>query len=311
MTVHGEAAVLVLAAGAGTRMKSDTPKVLHTLAGRSMLSHALHAAAKVAPRHLVVVVGRGRERVAPAALEIGRDLGRPVEIAVQEEQRGTGHAVACGLSALPADFTGVVVVISGDVPLLDAETLADLIAAHSAESAVATVLTTTLADPTGYGRVLRTQDREVIGIVEQSRRHAGPSRRSREVNAGVYAFDAADAALGAEPASLRQRAARALPDRRHRDRPLRRAHRAGQTRRRQRRWSPVSTTASSWPNWAPSSTAASSPGISAPASRSSTPPPRGSTSTSPSAATPWCARAPSCWAPPASAGAARSAPTPR
>ena len=98
MTAHGEAAVLVLAAGAGTRMKSDTPKVLHTLAGRSMLSHALHAVAKVAPQHLVVVVGRDRDQVAPAALEIGRDLGRPVEIAVQE--RAARHRARGGLRAV-------------------------------------------------------------------------------------------------------------------------------------------------------------------------------------------------------------------
>ncbi|MGB2923420.1 MAG: bifunctional UDP-N-acetylglucosamine diphosphorylase/glucosamine-1-phosphate N-acetyltransferase GlmU, partial [Mycobacterium sp.] len=111
-----------------------------------------------------------------------------VEIAVQEQQRGTGHAAESGLSALPPDFAGVVVVTSGDVPLLDADTLAGLIAAHSAESAVATVLTTTLADPTGYGRVLRTQDGDVIGIVEQA--DASPSQRAiTEVNAGVYAFD--------------------------------------------------------------------------------------------------------------------------
>ena len=185
-----EAAVLILAAGAGTRMKSDTPKVLHTLAGRSMLAHSLHAVAKVAPRHLVVVVGRDRERVAPAALDIGRDLGRDVQIAVQEEQLGTGHAVVCGLSALPEDFTGVVVVTAGDVPLLDAATLAELVSTHSAEAALVTVLTTTLPDPTGYGRVLRTQDGDVIGIVEQA--DATPSQQAiTEVNAGVYAFDIA------------------------------------------------------------------------------------------------------------------------
>ena len=185
-----EAAVLILAAGAGTRMKSDTPKVLHTLAGRSMLAHSLHAVTKVAPRHLVVVVGRDRERVAPAALDIGRDLDRDVEIAVQEEQLGTGHAVVCGLSALPEDFTGVVVVTAGDVPLLDAATLAELVSTHRAEAAVVTVLTTTLPDPTGYGRVLRTQDGDVIGIVEQA--DATPSQQAiAEVNAGVYAFDIA------------------------------------------------------------------------------------------------------------------------
>ncbi len=185
-----EAAVLILAAGAGTRMKSDIPKVLHALGGRSMLSHCLHAAAKVAPRHLVVLVGHDRERVAPAALEIADDLGHPVQIAVQEQQQGTGHAAECGLSALPQDFTGVVVVTSGDVPLLDAKTLADLISAHIAESAVATVLTTTLADPTGYGRVLRASPGgDLLGIVEQA--DASPEQQAiTEVNAGVYAFDA-------------------------------------------------------------------------------------------------------------------------
>ncbi len=190
MTTHGEAAVLVLAGGAGTRMRSDTPKVLHTLAGRSMLSHALHSVAKAAPAHLVVVLGHDRDRVAPAVAELAEELGRPIQVAVQEQQLGTGHAVGCGLSALPEDFTGIVVVTSGDVPLLDADTLADLIATHSAEPAAATVLTTALPDPTGYGRVLRTQDNEVIGIVEQA--DASPSQQAiTEVNAGVYAFDIA------------------------------------------------------------------------------------------------------------------------
>lgn len=183
-----DAAVVILAAGAGTRMKSATPKVLHTLAGRSMLGHSLHAVARVGPKHLVVVVGKDREQVAPAAEQIGRDLGRDVQIAVQEEQRGTGHAVECGLTALPADFAGVVVVTAGDVPLLDGDTLTDLLVAHNAESAVATVLTTTLADPTGYGRILRTEVGDVLGIVEQA--DATPAQKEiTEVNAGVYAFD--------------------------------------------------------------------------------------------------------------------------
>ncbi|MGQ9348117.1 bifunctional UDP-N-acetylglucosamine diphosphorylase/glucosamine-1-phosphate N-acetyltransferase GlmU [Mycolicibacterium gilvum] len=182
-----DAAVVILAAGAGTRMKSDTPKVLHSLAGRSMLAHSVHAVAGLGPRHLVVVVGKHREQVAPAALQIGEHLGRTVDIAVQEEQRGTGHAVECGLAALPADFHGVVVVTAGDVPLLDTDTLAQLIATHDAESADVTLLTTTMADPTGYGRILRTQDGEVIGIVEQA--DATESQRAiTEVNAAVYAF---------------------------------------------------------------------------------------------------------------------------
>src|ERR1700733_4266009 len=156
MTTHGESAVLVLAAGAGTRMRSDTPKVLHTLAGRSMLAHSLHAITKVAPQHLVVVLGHDRVRIEHAIGELTETLGRPIDVAVQDQQLGTGHAVLCGLTALPDDFRGVVVVTSGDIPLLDADTLSDLVAAHSSRGAPVTVLTTTLSDPTGYGRTLRT-----------------------------------------------------------------------------------------------------------------------------------------------------------
>jgi bifunctional UDP-N-acetylglucosamine pyrophosphorylase / glucosamine-1-phosphate N-acetyltransferase len=190
MKTHGDTAVLVLAAGAGTRMRSDTPKVLHRLAGRSMLAHALHSVAKVAPQHLVVVLGRDRDTIMPTVADLAAELARRLDIAVQEQQLGTGHATACGLAALPEDFDGVVLVTSGDIPLLDADTLADLVATHSAEPAAVTVLTTTLPDPTGYGRILRTQDREVIAIVEQADATAS-QRKIREVNAGVYAFDIA------------------------------------------------------------------------------------------------------------------------
>lgn len=190
MTTSSDSAVLVLAAGAGTRMRSETPKVLHTLGGRSMLSHALHAVAKVAPHHLVAVLGKDRDRIAPAITELSSQLGRPIDIAVQEEQLGTGHAALCGLSALPEDFDGTVVITSGDIPLLDAETLADLIATHRAKSAAVTVLTTTVPDARGYGRILRTQDGEVIAIVEEA--DATPQQRAiREINAGIYAFDIA------------------------------------------------------------------------------------------------------------------------
>ncbi|MCB1263358.1 MAG: bifunctional UDP-N-acetylglucosamine diphosphorylase/glucosamine-1-phosphate N-acetyltransferase GlmU [Mycobacterium sp.] len=190
MTTTRESAVLILAAGAGTRMRSDTPKVLHTLGGRSMLSHALHAVAEVDPRHLVVVLGRDRERIAPVVAELAGELDRTVEVAIQDQQLGTGHAALCGLSALPEDFDGVVVVTSGDIPLLDAGALAELIATHRGEPAAVTVLTTTLPDSTGYGRILRTQDGEVIAIVEET--DATPQQRAiREINAGIYAFDIA------------------------------------------------------------------------------------------------------------------------
>ncbi len=190
MTTHNQAAVLILAAGAGTRMKSDTPKVLHTLGGRSMLAHALHTAAKLAPEQIVVVLGKDRERVGPVVGELATTLGRRIEVAVQEQQLGTGHAAMCGLAALPEDFGGVVLVTSGDVPLLDADTLAALIDSHRGEHAAITVLTTTVPDATGYGRILRTQDGEVIAIVEET--DATPQQRAiREVNAGIYAFDIA------------------------------------------------------------------------------------------------------------------------
>jgi bifunctional UDP-N-acetylglucosamine pyrophosphorylase / glucosamine-1-phosphate N-acetyltransferase len=194
MAFRGETAVLVLAAGPGTRMRSDTPKVLHTLAGRSMLSHSLHAIAKLAPQHLVVVLGHEHQRISPIVAGLADTLGRPIDVALQDQPRGTGHAVQCGLTALPADYAGVVVVTSGDTPLLDTDTLADLIAAHNAaghgQGAAVTVLTTTLADPFGYGRILRTQDNEVMAIVEQTDATAS-QREIREVNAGVYAFDTA------------------------------------------------------------------------------------------------------------------------
>ncbi|MFV0494733.1 bifunctional UDP-N-acetylglucosamine diphosphorylase/glucosamine-1-phosphate N-acetyltransferase GlmU [Mycobacterium sp.] len=188
----GDTAILVLAAGSGTRMRSDIPKVLHRIGGRSMLSHSLHTMAALAPRHLVVVLGGDHRRISQLVGDLAVGLGCTIDIALQEKPLGTGHAVVCGLSALPAGYAGTVVVTAGDTPLLDADTLADLIAAHrtghpNGKPAV-TVLTTTLDDPTGYGRILRTQDDEVTAIVEQA--DATPSQRDiREVNAGVYAFD--------------------------------------------------------------------------------------------------------------------------
>ncbi len=183
-----ESAILVLAAGAGTRMASDIPKVLHAIAGRSMLAHTLHAGAAAAPKHLVVVLGADRDRVEPAVTELAEALDRPIDVAIQHQQLGTGHAVRCGLAALPEDFGGTVVVVSADTPLLDAETLADLLATHTAYRAAVTVLTTTLADPTGYGRVLRIKNHEVTAIVEHADATAS-QKEIYEVNSGVYAFD--------------------------------------------------------------------------------------------------------------------------
>ncbi|HEY0227356.1 MAG TPA: bifunctional UDP-N-acetylglucosamine diphosphorylase/glucosamine-1-phosphate N-acetyltransferase GlmU [Mycobacterium sp.] len=194
MSFGGDIAVLVLAAGPGTRMRSDTPKVLHAIAGRSMLAHSVHATSKVAPQHLVVVLGHAHQQITPVVAQLADAVGRPIAVALQDRPRGTGHAVLCGLTALPDDYAGVVVITSGDTPLLDSDTLADLIAghtaAHPAGKAAATVLTTTISEPFGYGRILRSADNDVTAIVEEA--DATPAQREiREVNAGVYAFDVA------------------------------------------------------------------------------------------------------------------------
>ncbi len=183
-------AVIVLAAGAGTRMRSSIPKVLHTVAGRSMLEHALRAAAGVVPAHLVAVVGHQAEAVSAEAARVGEALGASVTSVVQPSQDGTGNAVAHGLSGLPAGFSGTVVVTAGDVPLLDSPTLDALVTAHRAGDAAVSLLTAVVDDPTGYGRIVRGGDGAVAAVVEQA--DADEAQRAiTEINAGVYAFDAA------------------------------------------------------------------------------------------------------------------------
>ncbi|WP_072689485.1 bifunctional UDP-N-acetylglucosamine diphosphorylase/glucosamine-1-phosphate N-acetyltransferase GlmU [Rhodococcus marinonascens] len=187
-----QTAVVVLAAGAGTRMRSKTPKVLHELGGRTMLAHSLHAAAEVDPTHLVTVVGHDKERVSAAVSALETELGRPIAVAIQEEQKGTGHAVECALSALPADFRGVVLVTAADIPLLDCRTLHALMDEHRSETTAAavTVLTFTAPEPTGYGRIVRQpSDGGIAEIVEEADATQEQAAIT-EVNAGVYAFDA-------------------------------------------------------------------------------------------------------------------------
>lgn len=180
------AAVLILAAGEGKRMKSATPKVLHTLCGRSMLGHVVAAARELSPERLVVVVGHGREQVSAHLTEID-DSARPV---VQEVQHGTGHAVRIAMEALGADgaLDGTVVVTYGDTPLLTAGTLDALVTVHQGAGNAVTVLTANVPDPTGYGRIVR-KGGAVAEIVEQ--KDASPEQAMiREINSGVYAFDA-------------------------------------------------------------------------------------------------------------------------
>ncbi|MBM7771800.1 bifunctional UDP-N-acetylglucosamine pyrophosphorylase/glucosamine-1-phosphate N-acetyltransferase [Actinokineospora baliensis] len=185
----GQVTSVILAAGEGTRMRSTTPKVLHPVAGRPLVEHAVRAAAGLGPDHLVVVLGHGRDAVGAHLSGVATALDREVTTAVQETQDGTGHAVACGLAPLGA-VTGTVLVTYGDVPLLDTATLTALLAEHAEQGNAVTVLTARVPDPTGYGRILRAEDGTVERIVEH--KDATEAQHAiDEVNSGVYAFDAA------------------------------------------------------------------------------------------------------------------------
>lgn len=180
------AAVVVLAAGEGKRMKSALPKVLHEIGGRTLLGHALAAVSALHAAAVCVVVGHGRDQVSAQLAATAPQ----VSSAVQEQQLGTGHAVICALEALPTPLVGTVVVTSGDVPLLTGETLGQLVAAHAAAGNAMTVLSAFCPDPTGYGRVVRADDDSVVAIVEH--RDATPEQLAiQEINSGTYAFDAA------------------------------------------------------------------------------------------------------------------------
>jgi bifunctional UDP-N-acetylglucosamine pyrophosphorylase / glucosamine-1-phosphate N-acetyltransferase len=190
LSVHSDqapspvAAVVILAAGEGKRMKSSRSKLLHEIGGHSMLSYAVTAATTVQPEHIVVVVGHLRDQVEAHLAEIAPH----VLIAVQDQQLGTGDAVRAALGQL-ADLTGDVIVTMGDVPMLSGETLVALLEEHRARQAVVTVLTAQVPDPTGYGRILRDGDGMVSGIVEH--RDADDSQREiTEINSGIYVFDA-------------------------------------------------------------------------------------------------------------------------
>jgi UDP-N-acetylglucosamine pyrophosphorylase len=175
-------AIIIMAAGKGTRMKSDLAKVLHPLGGRPMLHEVLDTSQKLSPEKIVIIVGHQADSVKEAT------AGYAVSYALQSPQLGTGHAV---MQAEPflEDFTGDVIVLSGDVPLTKPETLRELIKTHHDRRATATVLTAILADPTGYGRVIRGEMFDVIKIVE----HKDATEKERqitEINSGIYVFDA-------------------------------------------------------------------------------------------------------------------------
>lgn len=175
--------VVILAAGFGTRMKSQTTKVLHRAGGLSIVEHVARTALTIAPaERIVAVVGYQAERVDACLAPYG------IRTALQEVPRGTGHALLCARDTAPAD--GHLVVLYGDVPLLSEATLARLIMQHVSGKAAATVLTAEIDDPAAYGRIVRGADGSVEAIVEY--RAATDSQRAiREINSGIYCFDAA------------------------------------------------------------------------------------------------------------------------
>jgi bifunctional UDP-N-acetylglucosamine pyrophosphorylase/glucosamine-1-phosphate N-acetyltransferase len=176
--------VLILAAGEGTRMKSDTPKVLHPICGRPMIGWPIRAAQEAGAGRVVVVDGPRRR--------LADQLPDGVEVAVQEEPNGTGDAVRSAADSIGRDET--VLILMGDVPLITAEAIAGLTGAHEESGAAATMATMELEDPTGYGRVIRASDGSVERVVEtKTAGDATPEEQAiREVNTGIYAFAGGD-----------------------------------------------------------------------------------------------------------------------
>lgn len=179
---------VILAAGKGTRMNSDLPKVAHRVADRAMVEWVVDACEQAGCARIVLVVGHGQDRV--------RALfrGRPVEFAVQAEQLGTGHAVRAAENLFHVERSQPghdILVLAGDGPLVRPATLRSLVDRHRAGGASATLATGVIADPTGYGRVVRDSSGGFVGIVEE--KHATPAQRAiREVNPSYYCFDARD-----------------------------------------------------------------------------------------------------------------------
>jgi bifunctional UDP-N-acetylglucosamine pyrophosphorylase/glucosamine-1-phosphate N-acetyltransferase len=185
VSASGPAAVIILAAGEGTRMKTRVPKMLNEVCGRTMLGHVLTAVRELRAGRLIVVVSDRRGRVAAHLAEHAPDA----EIVVQERGTGwgTGHAVRTAIETVGL-IHGTVVVTYSDTPLLRAETLGELVGAHAASGAAVTMLAARAADPTGYGRVVRDDSGAFVRIVEEADATA-EQRAIDEVNSGMYAFD--------------------------------------------------------------------------------------------------------------------------
>ncbi|MDT0202305.1 bifunctional UDP-N-acetylglucosamine diphosphorylase/glucosamine-1-phosphate N-acetyltransferase GlmU [Nocardioides sp. AE5] len=177
--------VVVLAAGGGTRMKSKTMKVLHEVGGRSMIGHVLNAVKAMEPERVIAVVGTQREQVGP---HIQQHLPEAI-LAVQETQDGTGHAVRVALDSVGTPLHGTVVVVTGDTPLLRGESLRAFAEEHEAAERAVSILSGIVANPHGYGRIVRNREGDVEAIVEE--KDATPLEREiGEINSGILAFDA-------------------------------------------------------------------------------------------------------------------------
>lgn len=166
-------------------MKSATPKVLHSLCGRSLVGHVLAAARELEPEELVVVVGHAREQVSAHLAEIDAN----VRTAVQAQQNGTGHAVRMALEELGGTVDGTVVVVCGDTPLLTGETLRKLASTHAADGNAVTVLTAEVPDATGYGRIVRDGASGAVTAIVEHKDATESQHAIREINSGVFAFD--------------------------------------------------------------------------------------------------------------------------
>lgn len=183
--------VVVLAAGLGKRMQSRQPKVLHRLAGLPLAAHVLRALVPFAPTQTVLVVGHGAEQVeATLGRSYGPDASEPrlpLTYAVQSEQLGTGHAMMMAQDAL-GSYKGPVLVVYGDTPLLRTTTLSQLVSRHRQAHPNITMLTAIAPDPSGYGRVIRDKDQNVVAVVEE-RNATMVQRAVSEINSGVYVFE--------------------------------------------------------------------------------------------------------------------------
>jgi len=181
-------AVVVLAAGQGTRMRSETAKVLHELSGIPLLGHVLATASALQPEHLAVVLRHHRDAVAGVVTDYVPDA----ILVDQDDIPGTGRALELALAALPSTFAGDVVVMSGDVPLLDSDTIQAVVDHHRSEGSALTLMSTIPEDPTGYGRVIRNDRGDVTGVVEESDANAA-EKQITEINSGVYVMNRAHA----------------------------------------------------------------------------------------------------------------------